>query len=281
MASSEPRPAAVEASGLDHFLFSEYLEAEASLKDLTEGSTLRTAGGGPLPSEPALYLDELYADVQGHDDSGNLFRKSVYDMMTRRMDERPLALVSAQDRVASLSALLGWVYPSSMSRLAKPNRIADILTQDGARTFSFLALGNDDSCQPHYAACCLAYMNNSEAYPASEQQVLYVDDLAVSPYGQSGQLGIRMFRELLSRAVQYDVEAVELHARHSTSYRAFRGETGRRLFAGTGFAIDDHGLITAFGEGDDTEFFNLIRLTRNSAKEPVASRSNAPRAQSS
>lgn len=263
MIASEPRPAALAASEPDCFLFSQYLEAVAS----APGSVaLRTLVGRVLEPEPTPYLDMLHADIQNQGGSEAAFRASLDEMLASRVTESPLVLVSAENRVAALSGLLRWVYPPSMGRLAEPGRLADILAQDGANDFSFLVLdegrGQNRRQETQYTACCLAYINKSEAHPDGPQ-VLYVDDLAVTPEGQSKQVGIRVFREILSRAVQYEVPAIELHARHSTSYRAFRGGPATdRLLAGTGFAMEDHGLITTFGEGNDTEYFNLIRMAR-------------------
>jgi hypothetical protein len=73
-----------------------------------------------------------------------------------------------------------------------------------------------------------------------------------------------MFKELLARAREIDVNAVEMLTRERTSYRAFKaGSLLSKVLVGWNYRIDDFGVAKIRGEGDQEEKMYSIRVTRN------------------
>lgn len=216
----------------------------------------------PLPSQPTPHLDAVYAAVSGAPDIGTAFTAQYRAELGQRAD-RPLPLVSITGKAAVMSTLIREGYPPSMHHFADEKTIAATLETPTAGDFSFVVLGEATDNTADYLAGCTAYVAASKV-DSKRPPVLYIDDLVVSPNGQSKRLGILAFREVLARAGAHSQNTIEFRARHSTSYKGFRGPVMARILGGMGYASTDHGVVATYGEAPNVEYSHLIEIQKQS-----------------
>jgi hypothetical protein len=226
------------------------------------GSTAEAMITGPLPPNPTPHLDTVYSVVASAPDAISAFGQRYHAELGARPD-RPLPLVSiaGSGKIALISSLIRDTYPPSMQHFANEAAIADNLRHPTAALYSFVVLGQEKGREPEYQAVCTSYVTDSKVTPGSGN-VLYIDDLAVSPTGQTKQLGILAFREVLTRAAFYGRNIIEMRARRRTSYKGFHGPVMARILGSMGYQSTDHGVVAEYGTGEDTEHSHLIELTK-------------------
>jgi predicted N-acetyltransferase YhbS len=234
-------------------------------RTMMDGSDAHTMIGGPLPSNPTPHLDTVYSAVSNASDIPGAFAAQYRHELGGRSD-RPLPLISIAGKSALVGAFIREGYPPSMQHFADEATIAENLRNPTANTYSFVALGQDGNKAPEYQAVCTSYVTDSKVAPG-ERTVLYIDDLVVSPSGQSNKLGVLAFREVLTRAAAQGEETIEMRARHRTSYKGFRGSVMARILESMGYKSTDHGVVVQYGAGEETEQSHLIEVTRLSPKE--------------
>jgi hypothetical protein len=228
--------------------------------DAVEGFDGKNTLADPLAPSPTPHLDNVYDTVLGAPDIAIAFATQYRSELGGRLD-RPLPLVSIVGKAALVGAFIREGYPPSMQHFADPVAIVKNLSNPTASMFSFVVLGQEPGKRPDYQAVCTAYVTDSKVAPGS-RNVLYIDDLVIGSAGQSKQLGILAFREVLTRAAALEQDTIEMRARRRTSHKGFRGPIMARILSGMGYASTDHGVVAQYGTGEDTEYSHLIEVTK-------------------
>jgi hypothetical protein len=224
-----------------------------------EDSDAKTMIAGPLASNPTPHLDVVYDKVSNTPDTVSAFAAQYRSELGGRVG-RPLPLVSIADKAVLVSSFIREGYPPSMQHFGDISLISDSLRNPTANIFSFVVLGQEAGKNPDYQAVCTAYVTSSKVAP--DREALFIDDLVISPAGQSKQLGILAFREVLTRAASHGQDTIEMRTRRRTSHKGFRGPVMARILGSMGYASIDHGVAARHGTGEDAEYSHLIEVTK-------------------
>ena len=204
-------------------------------------------------------LDMLYDDSDGQ---VAIVEDKLVDNAIERNGERPLPLVSCNDRSDAIVDLMKDNYPDAFQVHADTERIEAALAKKCAKHLSFLALHNTVH-GVDYAAVCRAYAGQSWLYPDAEGEVVHIDHMLVGADQRRTLLGIKMFKELLRRAEMCGLHTVEMLTREDTSYRGFTDDSlTSKLLSDIGYTIEDHGVQRIKGQGDQAERMYGVRVTR-------------------
>ncbi|HEX8762917.1 MAG TPA: hypothetical protein VF733_04125 [Candidatus Saccharimonadales bacterium] len=160
-------------------------------------------------------------------------------------------LTTATNKHAQIMHIEKAAFPPDFQTLTSIDEIEKIMDKPDAQEFSFVAFADGRSLDRPIGAC-LAYMAPSSA--ADEPARLVIDSFATLP-GSSTEVSLRMFRELLERAKDANIQTVVFTARESTSYRLVSSESLQRRLRSWGFTVmgDSH---PDNDEGERT--FNVI-----------------------